>query len=61
MSSNTSTRALTGDVTYLNGEVTELGHELDTGQPLAKVRVVMTNQDGAEMASGDAEVRLPNP
>ncbi len=53
--------ALTGDVTYLNGEVTELGHERDTGQPLASLRVVMTNQDGAELASGDAEVRLPNP
>ena len=51
--------ALTGDLTLLDGEVTELGEDVPTGQPLATVRVTMTNQDGAVLANGDARVRLP--
>ena len=51
--------AFTGDLTYLNGEVTEMGEDRGTGQPLASVAVVMTNQRDEVMASGTAEVRLP--
>ena len=51
--------ALSGDVTWLDGEVTALEH---TGpSPVATVRVVMTNQDGAVMAQGSAELELPTP
>jgi hypothetical protein len=52
--------ALLGDVTYLNGEVTKLGFEQETGAPIATVTVTMTNQREEIMASGDAEIRLPN-
>ena len=51
--------ALTGDLTYIDGEVTALETEEASGQPLATVRVTMSNQDGATMASGEAELRLP--
>jgi acyl dehydratase len=51
--------ALTGDVTYLNAEVVAVEEERETGQPMAAVRVVMTNQRGEEMAAGTAEIRLP--
>ena len=53
--------ALRGDMTYLNGEVTNLGYEQETGAPVATVFVTMTNQRDEIMASGDAEIRLPNP
>jgi len=49
--------ALSGDVTWLDGEVTALDHSGPI--PVATVRVVMTNQDGAVMAQGSAEVELP--
>jgi hypothetical protein len=49
--------ALTGDLTYLDGEVTEISYE-DT--PIAHVKVTMTTQEGAVMAAGTAEVRLPS-
>jgi hypothetical protein len=51
--------AFTGDVTFIDGEVEELTEERRTGQPLAGVKVVMTNQRQEVMASGTAEVRLP--
>ncbi len=51
--------ALTGDVTYLDAEVVDLAQERTTGQPLATLQVVMTNQREEVMASGRAEVRLP--
>jgi hypothetical protein len=50
--------ALTGDLTYLDGEVTNLTYE-DSGHPVAHVKVAMTTQEGALMAGGDAQVRLP--
>jgi acyl dehydratase len=50
--------AFTGDVTFLNGEV--LGVEYDAPQPIASVKVVMTNQRDEVMASGTAELRLPS-
>jgi len=51
--------ALSGDVTWLDGEVTRLDRDGPT--PVASVRVVMTNQDGAVMAQGSAEIELPTP
>lgn len=51
--------ALTGDVTRLEAEVIETDEESSTGQPIARVRIEMKNQDGVLMASGTAEVRLP--
>jgi acyl dehydratase len=53
--------ALIGDATYLSGEVTQIGFEPETGSPIATVNVTMTNQREEIMASGDAEIRLPNP
>ncbi len=53
--------AHTGDVTYLNGEVTSTGYDEDTGDPIAMVDVTMTNQKNAVMAKGSATVQLPNP
>ncbi len=50
--------AFTGDVTYLNGEVLGVTH--DGPQPIASLKVVMTNQRDEVMASGTAEVRLPS-
>jgi acyl dehydratase len=49
--------ALSGDVTWLDGEVTAVDHAGPA--PVATVRVVMTNQDGAVMAQGSAEIELP--
>jgi hypothetical protein len=51
--------AFTGDVTFLDGEVERIEEDRRTGQPLACVKVVMTNQREEIMASGTAEVRLP--
>jgi hypothetical protein len=51
--------ALTGDLTLLNGEVTAISQDDPTGQPVATVNVVMTNQKEEVLASGDAEIRLP--
>jgi acyl dehydratase len=52
--------ALTGDVTYLDGNVTRVDWSEPSGCPVATVELVMTNQDGQVMASGVAEVRLPS-
>ena len=51
--------ALTGDVTYLDGEVTEIDHDHNSGRPMATVHVRMTNQRDEELAFGDAELLLP--
>ncbi len=53
--------ALTNDATFLNGEVIDLSEDPATGQPLATVKAVMTNQDGDVMAQGQAEILLPSP
>jgi hypothetical protein len=50
--------ALTGDVTFLDGEVTDLSHD-DRRGPIARVEVVMSNQKGEVLAKGPAEVLLP--
>ena len=53
--------ALTGDVTFINGEVVGLDMSDESGHPVATVKVTMTNQDNAVMAVGNAEILLPNP
>ncbi len=53
--------ALTGDATFVDGEVVELVEDRASGQPLATVKVTMTNQDGDIMAIGNAEMLLPLP
>jgi acyl dehydratase len=53
--------ALTGDATFLNGEVLDVSHDDPSGQPIATVRVVMKNQDDDVMAQGNAEIMLPSP
>ena len=50
--------ALTGDATYIDGEVTDVAAG-DDGRPLVTVRVEMTNQRAEVMAQGQAELRLP--
>ena len=52
--------AFTGDVTFLNGEVTGKDNDPSTGHHLAFVEYTMTNQDDAVMAKGTAEISLPN-
>jgi hypothetical protein len=48
--------ALTGDVTYLDATVRD---RIDGGR-VAVIEVAMTNQRGEIMATGTAEVRLPD-
>jgi len=50
--------ALTGDVTYLDGEVTEVNHD-DRDALVARIEVRMTSQRGTGLADGYAEVALP--
>jgi acyl dehydratase len=59
--SNTSLRApaYEGDVTYLDAEVIDKQAESPWGEPLVCLDVKMTNQDGAVLATGKAEVQLP--
>jgi hypothetical protein len=52
--------ALTGDATYLNGQVIDINYDDPSGQPVAKLAVRMTNQKDEVMAQGTAEVRLPS-
>ena len=47
------------DVTYLDAEVSGKQADSEYGVPVVEVRVVMTNQDGAELARGRAEIELP--
>jgi hypothetical protein len=51
--------AFTGDVTYLDGEVTAIDHDHPSGRPVATVHVVMSNQLGNELAIGDVQALLP--
>jgi acyl dehydratase len=53
--------ALTGDATFLDGEVVDLSADPASGQTLATVKVVMTTQDQDVMAIGSAEILLPAP
>ena len=51
-------RIAPGDVTYLDGEVTEVNHD-ERDALVARVDVHMTSQRGARLADGCAEVELP--
>jgi hypothetical protein len=51
--------AMTGDLTLLDGEVKEISYDDPSGQPVATIHVVMSNQREEILASGDAKVRLP--
>ena len=51
--------ALTGDVTYLTGQVTGKEVDTDTGHHLVTVSYRMSNQEDDQMASGVAEIALP--
>jgi acyl dehydratase len=59
--SNTSLRnpAYEGDVTYLDAEVSEMQAESPWGEPLVRLQIKMTNQDGAVLATAEADVQLP--
>jgi len=48
------------DVTYLDAEVIGKHSDSEFGVPLVEVRLVMTNQDGAELVRGIAEIELPS-
>jgi hypothetical protein len=50
--------ALTGDVTFLDGEVSAVNND-DRRGPIATVEVVMSNQKGEVLAKGPAEILLP--
>lgn len=47
------------DVTYLDAEVIGKRSDSEFGVPVVEVRLVMTNQDGAELVRGLAEIELP--
>ncbi len=47
------------DVTYLDAEVSGKRLESEFGVPVVELRLVMTNQDGSELARSSAEVELP--
>jgi acyl dehydratase len=49
--------AFTGDATFLNGEVVDT--RVEKRQSLAIVKVEMTNQTGATMATATVDVKLP--
>jgi acyl dehydratase len=51
--------AFVGDVTYVDGEVTEMFLDPNTGAATVRIAVEMTNQKGAQLARGVAEVELP--
>jgi hypothetical protein len=51
--------AMTGDLTRLDGEVIDIQYDDPSGQPVAKLHVVMSNHADAVLAEGDALVRLP--
>lgn len=47
------------DVTYIDGEVTEKHTDSTWGVPLVGIKLRMTNQDGAVIVDGTAEIELP--
>jgi len=50
--------AFTGDVTYQDGEVIDKSTD-EQGHTIVQVSHVMTNQHGATLARGVAEIALP--
>jgi acyl dehydratase len=59
--SNASFRAMAfeGDVTYLEAEVIDRQEESLWGEPLVRLGVKMTNQDGGVLATAKVDVELP--
>jgi acyl dehydratase len=53
--------AFTGDVTYIDGNVGEKAVDASTGWKLVTIHLNMTNQKGAQLARGYAEVELADP
>jgi len=51
--------AFVGDVTFVDGEVTEVYVDPGSGAGTVRVAVELTNQKGAQLARGTAEVELP--
>jgi acyl dehydratase len=51
--------AFEGDVTYFEGEVTDKQIQGPNGVPLVTIKVKLTNQDGAALVEGQAEVQVP--
>jgi acyl dehydratase len=54
------TPAFEHDVTYLDGEVSEKLVSSEFGVPVVRIRVIMSNQDGTELAKGDVDIELPH-
>ena len=52
--------ALTGDVTYLDGEVTKVDVDRQTSRPLVTIHLSMSNQLGDVLAKGDVTTLLPS-
>ncbi len=50
--------AFEGDVTFIDGEVTEKHADSVWGVPLVSIKLQMTNQDGAVVVDGTAEVEV---
>lgn len=59
--SNTQFRgpAYEGDVTYMDAEVIEKNADSAWGEPLVRLDLKMTNQDGGVLAVGKVDVQLP--
>ena len=59
--SNTAFRgpAYEGDITYLDAEVIEKQADSLWGEPIVRLDVKMTNQDGGVLATGKVDVQLP--
>lgn len=51
--------AFEGDVTYVDGEVTEKIDQSECGVPVVRVKTTMTTQTGDVILKGTAEVSLP--
>lgn len=51
--------AYEGDVTYLDAEIIDKQAESAWGEPLVRLDVQMTNQDGAVLATAKVDVELP--
>lgn len=52
--------ALTGDLTYLDGEVTHVDFDRRNSRPLVTIRISMSNQLGAVLAVGEVTTLLPS-
>jgi hypothetical protein len=52
--------ALSGDVSYLDGEVADVNYDNASGRPLVLIKVTMTNQLGNVLAVGEVEALLPS-